>query len=382
MALFLRFAFILVLLGTVVLGDGHAKDVAGTSSEVEEGAVSKGASKTAASIQPRSFVLGCGSAGGLSREPWGKKRDMREKPRPQPRALGAIAPGGNCSIPSTPDCNRTNVSCEVGAVGECPEALPSASPQEPGSASRESEDENLGDTVDDTEGEEEEDEEEEEEKDEDEESKNAKTDCQLQQDEKCKKGETSQISKEPETKDKNQESELKAPPQQQPAVGNGGLERSDPHGNQNTNQQGQNNGTTGHSQSQVNQLTSGIPETPKKPETEPAVPESISSSSNKNVAKGKKESTPSADQKHDSVTNGESVKGDASESEVINDAAEKHGGADEAKGEADGQGGSSNSSGGQHSGQGAAEVSSALFHERTSVVLLLAVLSRFCALEC
>ncbi|KAH8612573.1 hypothetical protein ERJ75_000869100 [Trypanosoma vivax] len=210
---------------------------------------------------------------------------MREKPPSAESAWGNSA-RGNCSVPSTPDCNRTNVSCEVGAVGNAPRLFRLRRLRNL-AVLREKVRTKLGDTVDDTEGEEEEDEEEEEEKDEDEESKNAKTDCQLQQDEKCKKGETSQISKEPETKDKNQESELKAPPQQQPAVGNGGLERSDPHGNQNTNQQGQNNGTTGHSQSQVNQLTSGIPETPQSQKLNPS-PRKHRSSSNKNVAKGRK----------------------------------------------------------------------------------------------
>ncbi|KAH8609495.1 hypothetical protein ERJ75_001200400 [Trypanosoma vivax] len=37
---------------------------------------------------------------------------------------------------------------------------------------------------------------------------------------------------------------------------------------------------------------------------------------------------------------------------------------------------------GQHDGQGATETSGALFREKTSVILLLAVLSRFCACKC
>nr|CCC48200.1 hypothetical protein, unlikely [Trypanosoma vivax Y486] len=129
------------------------------------------------------------------------------------------------------------------------------------------------------------------------------------------------------------------------------------------------------SQPQEQKAAGEVPAASEGLENKPAAPESGSSSGAKDAAEEKKEGTPSPDPAHDSVANEVPAKDGAGEKE-------KNENPDEARAGGDGQDGSSNSNEGQHSGQGTAETSGALFREKTSVALLLAILSRFCACKC
>ncbi|CCD21221.1 hypothetical protein ERJ75_000765600 [Trypanosoma vivax] len=129
------------------------------------------------------------------------------------------------------------------------------------------------------------------------------------------------------------------------------------------------------SQPQEQKAAGEVPAASEGLENKPAAPESGSSSGAKDVAEEKKENTLSPDQARDSVANEVPAKDSAGEKE-------KNENPDEARAGGDGQDGSSNSNEGQHSGQGTAETSGALFREQTSVALLLAILSRFCACKC
>ncbi|KAH8610822.1 hypothetical protein ERJ75_001054100 [Trypanosoma vivax] len=347
MTLFLRCAFVLVLLGATALGDAHAGE--GEGSEVGEGA--SGASEAEALIRPRSLFLGGGGAGGRGKNSLGKRGNEEGKLRLWPRGPPGMVSGNNCS-------NTNGTACEscVEGAGACLGGPLSLSSLPGAGLAAESASDPLKEVAEAKEEEEEGEEEEEEE-------------------------EAVEGSKSKSEEDKSPSPNPERPPAPPPSVESKESEQSDQHGNQNGNQREQSNGNTGHSQLQVNQPTSGDQKDPEEHETKPVAPGG-SSSGPKDAAKGEKEAKTSTDQKHDSVTNGESVKGVASESEVINDAAEKHEGPGGARGEADGQGGSSGSDEGQHSASATAEASGAPFRERSSVVPLLAILSRFCACKC
>ncbi|CCD19106.1 hypothetical protein, conserved in T.vivax [Trypanosoma vivax Y486] len=182
------------------------------------------------------------------------------------------------------------------------------------------------------------------------------------------------------SKEKSQETDLlkEVPPPTASAVESEELGNGVPRENQNGNQQGQSESNDGKSQPQATPATNEVSKAPEGHVGTPATPESSGSSEGKDGAKGGNEITSISGQKHGSVTNEESAKSGARESEVTDGSSEKGEDPKEEREAVDGQHGIASHPNKDKRGESAAaETSNIPFREKTSVALLLAALSRF-----
>ncbi|KAG8340725.1 hypothetical protein ERJ75_001582000 [Trypanosoma vivax] len=330
MVLFLRCSFILALLGTAALGDAHARGGKVAGYVVGEGAARAGrASEDAVSIRQRSGVLGRERVGELTRAPRRNEEDGKAKLRLRPRTLGPVAPGQNCSDPDPQHCESSTSSCR-GDTGVC--SVERSAPSPPKLPQ-----ESSSDPAPESEGEEED----------------------VEKVEVGGKG-----------KDKSPDPMPEAKPLL-PPVKSKELEHSIPHQNQNANQQEQVKADDDSSQPQAGKLASEVSKAPEGHVGTPATPESSGSSEGKDGAKGGNEIPLSTEQKHGSITNEESAKSGARESEVTDGSSEK--GEDENPSRQRGIASHPNKD--KRGESAAAEASNIPFREKTSVVLLVAVFS-------
>ncbi|KAH8619830.1 hypothetical protein ERJ75_000123900 [Trypanosoma vivax] len=310
----------------------------------------------------------------------------------QPRGPGLPRSGGSCNHTEAQGCNETGGGCRGGVVAECPgnhSGVPGSEPLTDSKSrsnpkSPESNDEEGGDDDDD-------DDEEEEEADQEEGSDESRENsCETPKKKgKCGPGSGTNISNEgrkskekSRSKEKSQETDLLkgVPPPTAPAVESEELENGVPRENQNGNQQGQSESNDGKSHAQATPPTNEVSKAPEGHVGTPATPESSGSSEGKDGAKGENEIPLSTEQKHGSVTNEESAKSGARESEVTDGSSEKGEDPKEEREAVDGQHGIASHPNKDKRGESAAaETSNIPFREKTSVALLLAALSRFYA---